>query len=74
MRGGKAGREGGDSFGANLDVVVGIEGETVVYSGWKHNHVTLFAIDPDPLLVLVTDVKVPCTPPEADVWIKITSI
>ena len=52
-------REGSESFGANLDVVVGVQSEAVVNSGRQHNHVALSAIDPDPLLVGVTDVEVP---------------
>ena len=27
---------------------------------WKHNHVALLAVDPDPSVFLVSDVKVAC--------------
>ena len=45
-----------------LDVVIAVKGEAVVDALRQHNHVALSAVYPDPLLVKVPDIKVPCMP------------
>lgn len=45
-----------------LDVVVAVKGEAVVDALRQHNHVALPAVYPDPPLVKVPDIKIPCMP------------
>lgn len=46
----------------HLDVVVLIEGEAVVDAGGQHDHVALAAVDADPTVLRVPDIKVSCAP------------
>lgn len=44
----------------HLDVVVLIEGEAVVDASGQHDHVALAAVDADPPVLRVPDIKVSC--------------
>ena len=47
---------------ACLDVVVLVQGESMVDALRQHDHVALAAADADPALLLVPHVKIACTP------------
>ena len=43
-----------------LDVIVFIESEAMVDPLWQHDHVSLLALNPNPLVILPSDIKVAC--------------
>lgn len=42
----------------HLDIVYLIQSKSVIYALRKHNHITLVQCNPDPLVLLVSNIKV----------------
>lgn len=47
--------------GSYLDIVVAVDDEPVINPSWQDDHVSFFYPNPNPFVILVTDIKVTAT-------------